>query len=433
MDQLEISNYSVSFSSNGRWKMKIRKVDSWLKSSELKMTFVVFTKRFVNEAMSTSTENLNKLFTILKKGRVKVYMQEYLKSDTAGFYDFYEERLISEEELIKSYEDSQTDISQKKEWRKDLGEHLDDSLLYEYDKKSTIDNHLRLAREMKEQLPEIKRIRSCILSSFNEVTSFKVLSELQNLIRDELQYIDENEILHIYIPKKHQYVHEIIDLIRSFEEYLKSVEDLSFKVSVNETVQGVSYKFVTNEILITQNEVAEKFVDFKSFIDLCETKPELARDVLESKGFDPNQALEVIGRLTKKYKRILFDIQQKKERLEFQMQQEIQSELFEINVSNLSLSKVASDYSVDRIQNLYNITDKDWRVIELIKKYKPLIPEQSLLSDLAALRDDEMDTKERKRAGFNLKKMLQSIKSKAIEKAEGNLIEWAFEQINSIF
>jgi hypothetical protein len=260
---------------------------------------------------------------------------------------------------------------------------------------------------------------------------FRYLSQIYDYIKSEIIERFSNEILNIYIPRQYGYKFEFDDFIQVFEKYLKGVEQLNISVEVNETQKGVNYKFISNDLIEKISDLPEKFQRFTNFIDICEKEPEQALQLLESKNIAPNQALEIIQRLSKKYKRLVLDIQQQQERIELAYKQEVQAELFEYGYSDTPFSLVQKSFSIEALDTIYEPSLEEQEFIRLVQTHTESIDVTNLKSDLGIINDLELKQDDRKRSAYKLKKVLGKILNKGLEHAEKIAIDALVTYINS--
>lgn len=446
-DNISFSNYSLKFSSEGRWQKKLSTIENKIINNEIQSIIIVVCKNLINEIETLSNKQMIDFLRICKKTNCIIAIQEYLLEDEPLYYDYLENRKLSIDELqgivIKLEKEQQEAVMEFNEQNTNTGNEstdediLDDELFRNspyYNEKHAVGHYttkLELLQETKNLFPKAKNLIEILKNEFEEFVTFKFLNQVIEIAKDELIEQFANEILNIYIPKQYGYKFEFDDFIQVFEKYLKNIEQLNISVEINETTAGINYKFISNDKIESITDLPNKFNRFTRFIDLCEKEPETALQILETKNIAPKQALEIIQRLSKKYKRLVLDIQQQQERLELTYKQEIQSELFEFGYTDTPLSLVEKSFSIKAIDHVFHPNEIELQFIDLIQKHEEILDSDNIKSELGILNDLEIKPDDRKRSAYKLKKRLSKILNKGIEYGEKIIIESIITYINS--
>lgn len=446
-EDLKYSNYSLSHSTDKRWQNKLSTIKKYIDNNELKCIIIVIGKYFIDELKYVDNDKLFDLFRLCGRTNCLIAIQEYLLEDKPLIYDHVTDRkysIIELEDIVKQLElDLKNDnyieseqvkfIKQRREEindKYDLEAENEDELLPSYN----IDGYkrkLELLRETDKAFPRIKELINIVHSEFDNIVTFQFLNQIFNIAKDEITEQFSNEILNIYIPSQYGYRYEFDDFIQLFEKYLKNVEQLNISVEINETSSGINYKFISNDKHEKISDLPNKFSRFTNFIDLCEKQPDTALELLDKKNINPKIALEVIQRLSKKYKRLALDIQQQQERIELAYKQEVQAELFEAGYSDTPFSLVQNSFSVKTIEDIYLPNEEEKNFINIIQKHDDSLDIANIKSDLGIIKDQEIKLEDRKKSGYKLKKLLNKIVHKGVKYAERIAIESLMTYINS--
>jgi hypothetical protein len=438
------SNYSLSYSTPNRWKKKLSNIEEMIESGELQCILIVVTKSLVYDWNNLKNEDSKALLDICKRTNCIVAIQEYLTKEKPLYFDYNFGKYVSAEEIENLIEELQTEgndhylrkklldernvtyITEDEEGNPILKDTFEwDALINRYKEK------LELLEDTKEILPKAKEVIGYFDSIFEETITFQLLSQLTHRVKEELIEQFSNEILNIYIPKQYGYTSEFQDFINLFERYLKTVEKLNFQVVINETFEGINYKFISVEKIENIDDLPNKFQRFSHFVDLCENDPSNAMQLLENKNISQENSILIIQKLSRKYKRLLLDIQQQKERLELSFNQELQNELFESQYSDTPFSLVERNFASKSFENIYAPNENELEIIRIFEKYAPEVALNQIQSNLGLVRDPNMPNKEKEKSGYKLKKTLLKIMRKGIEHAEQIAIEAAIRYINS--
>jgi hypothetical protein len=445
LSDISYSNYSLNFSSEKRWENKLDKISELIENNELQCILIVVSKYLIDDIESLGIKRFKELLELCSKTNCFVAIQEYLQEDAPLYYDYIrnkkltidelEELAIEEENRYKSSPTIEIDI---KDLNDDIPFDIKDILGEPPFEDDNTSKHLsdfrrkvELLRATERIFPLAKEIINILKSNFEDVMVFRYLSQIYDYIKSEIIERFSNEILNIYIPRQYGYKFEFDDFIQVFEKYLKGVEQLNISVEVNETQKGVNYKFISNDLIEKISDLPEKFQRFTNFIDICEKEPEQALQLLESKNIAPNQALEIIQRLSKKYKRLVLDIQQQQERIELAYKQEVQAELFEYGYSDTPFSLVQKSFSIEALDTIYEPSLEEQEFIRLVQTHTESIDVTNLKSDLGIINDLELKQDDRKRSAYKLKKVLGKILNKGLEHAEKIAIDALVTYINS--
>ncbi|HET6558029.1 MAG TPA: hypothetical protein VFG54_11990 [Prolixibacteraceae bacterium] len=441
---MPFSNYTLSYSTANRWKKKLLNIEEMINSGELQCILIVVTKSFIYNLNNLKNEDYVDLLNICKKTNCIVAIQEYLIQKEPLYFDNYLNKYVSEEEigeLIKELKEKGNDhylrnklleernvsyITEDEGGNPILKDSFDwNALINRYNEK------LDLLKGTKEILPKAKEVIGQLESIFEKTITFKLLSQLTKHLKEELTEQFSNEILNIYIPKQYGYTVEFQDFINLFERYLKSVENLNFQIVINETFDGINYKFISIEKVENIDDLPNKFQRFSYFVDLCENEPSQAMQLLDNKNISKENAINIIQRLSKKYKRLLLDIQQQKERLELSYSQELQNELFECQYSDTPFCLVEQNFSSKTFENVYAPNEEELQIIKIVEKHAPEIGINQIQSNLGIVKDPQISSKDKEKSSYKLKKTLLKIMKKGLEHAEQIAIESAVSYINS--
>lgn len=431
LENISYSNYTLNFLSEKRWKNKLDKINYKIENNELQSIIIVVSKYLIDEVESLGIKRFKDFIKACQKTNCFVAIQEYLEADAPMYYDYLEDRYLNVEELQEKV-DNQKNIKHHPNFNHSDPLSSENNFdISSQGVKSEYERKLELLKETERIFPKAKKVIKLLKKNFEEIITFKYLSQVYDFVKSELIENFSNEILNIYIPRQYGFKFEFDDFIQLFEKYLKSVEQLNVSVEINETSKGVNYKFISNDMIESISDLPNKFKRFTDFIDICEKEPEHAIHLLESKNIASSQALEIIQRLSKKYKRLTLDIKQQQERLELTYKQEVQSELLEFGYSETPFSLVENRFSVESFNTIYIPNNEEKEFIRLVQNHKSELDITNVKSDLGILNDQEIKPDDRKRSAYKLKKILTKILNKGIEHSEKIAVDVLVAYINS--
>lgn len=449
LNDISFSNYSLSSANEKNWLRKLSKIEAMLQQNELQCILIVVCRNFIEEVEYLGPERFKAFLSICKKTNCFVAIQEYFLEDEPRFYDYTVDKKYTIAELEKIIKDSKNEadknVNVKKVSLSLKGSKTTDSLVTTdvfdelegtepppfFSEENRYERYLDLLLETERIFPQAKKVIKILKSEFEDSMSFRFLSQVEEYAKNEIIERFSNEILNIYIPKQYGYKFEFDDFIQLFEKYLKSIEELNISIEINETGSGINYKFISNDKVDNLRDLPNKFKRFTNFIDLCEKEPEQALKLLEDKNITPNKALEIIQRMSKKYKRLALDIKQQQERLEFEYKQEVQREIFEYGYSDTPFGLVQKSFSIKSLDDIYNPSEEEEKLIQIVQEHSDDIEVINIKSDLNIIKDSEIKLDDRKKSAFKLKKILSKIVSKGIEHAERIVVESIITYINS--
>ena len=446
-DEIAFSNYSLQAANESSWKSKLTKIEKKIDSNEIRCVIFVLCNWFFYETENLAKEKLLELIRVCKKTKCLVLAQGFVLDEKPVYHEYLSKKKYTTEELHNlinnlenelkfldprnldaPFEEYKTPFDENDDGYR---EHLYNQDTYTSREINKYKDKLRLLKETEEIFPRIKETLKIFEVEFDEIIPFQFINQIYETIKDEIVEIFSNEILNIYIQTQYGYRYEFDDFIQLFEKYLKNVENLKLSVEVFETKKGINYKFISIDKTESITDLPNKLNRFTEFVDLCEKQPEQALSIIENNNIDSEKALEIIQRLSKKYKRLALDIQQRKELLELQYKQEIQTELFEHQHLQTPFSLVKNDFSVQSLDNLYNPNPTEIEYINILKKHQGDINIQNVKYDLGILNDEEIKDSDRKRSAFKLKKPLLKLLEKGLEHAERIAVEAIVTYINS--
>lgn len=282
-----------------------------------------------------------------------------------------------------------------------------------------VDRAIELQREIEEF-----RIR---LLETTDVAPFYQRSDVTIRIQEFLEDIEQGVFLRLYVPSDRYQSDQLRSLLTVLERYMKQVEGTSFGVDARKSDRGVVYLFKMDANSGVQNELADLFSRFDSFMRICGDDPKQAESLLKQQGHSGAQSTKLVGTFSRDYKRLLLDTRHEYESKLLTLRQRMESEMIEGNVSiqtpnlsaglanlipnadssnvlnvtfeNVSVVNTNLQTEIDQIVNgsiTYN--DNDKLIQQLIMQNAEGIESAQLMSDLDQLKDETVASTNRSTA-----------------------------------
>jgi len=124
---------------------------------------------------------------------------------------------------------------------------------------------------------------------------------------------EKNLIFRIYVPSERMWANEAEKLLQLFREYLQKVSGLNVRHDQHRTNQGVVYEFFGGDSLEV-GSLPKAFDEFSSFMDMCASNPEHAKDLLASANLNKVEVFNLVEKYSKEARRLHVDIKQERER-----------------------------------------------------------------------------------------------------------------------
>ncbi|MDN4166877.1 hypothetical protein QWY31_15300 [Cytophagales bacterium LB-30] len=379
------------------------------------------------------------LETLEKTKNLVICFEENI-NENFNYYDYDSKEYVSEPKLKKAIKNLSKDLVDaeskfSKYEAKDIerGELWADS---EYRLLSGRITHLRsIIKKYKLGLDRIKDYQSrkqeisnfidSLLEAKIELCTFHSKSELEPRIENFIKNLSNDIIFSLYVSDE-QYLNEEFDqFLKIFQSYLERIEKIKLSIEIRPGHQGKNFDFKVKEEKLNESNFQEALTRFDDFVSLCVSSPDEVLSHLQENEFDTAEAIEIIKEFSKKYKRLLLDINHQKQKIELSLKQEFENRLIEsdINLSSRELmlfssEKPNSTTNILLMDDMNRFSKQEYQILELATKYseKSKLPE--VKTNLEILRDSEIPSEEKKVALNKLKSFIFKTGRKAVKHAE---------------
>jgi hypothetical protein len=176
-------------------------------------------------------------------------------------------------------------------------------------------------------VPALRRGVSYLKASGLNVVAFR--SDPEVTVAAETFIIDtQNGILfRMYVPVGRLYDSEIAHTVELFADYLAKVVRIKVRVDKTLTNCGVIYAFYSD--ISDANAGAAKFAEFTEFVDLCETSPGAAAELIRHYNLNHRQVAAIIERYAKAAVRLRIETRQQRESALLGIRHRLEIELVE--------------------------------------------------------------------------------------------------------
>jgi hypothetical protein len=176
---------------------------------------------------------------------------------------------------------------------------------------------------------EVRQEVAELLSSFGiDVVPYEKNVDFVVVASVFVEMQEKNLIFRIYVPSERMWANEAEKLLQLFREYLQKVSGLNVRHDQHRTNQGVVYEFFGGDSLAS-GSLPEAFDKFSSFMDMCASNPEHAKDLLASANLNKVEVFNLVERYSKEARRLHVDIKQERERKLLAIRHSLESDLAE--------------------------------------------------------------------------------------------------------
>ncbi|MEQ6117910.1 hypothetical protein [Reichenbachiella sp. MALMAid0571] len=258
-----------------------------------------------------------------------------------------------------------------------------------------------------------------------ELSTFHKKSELEPRLEDFLKNLANDVIFTLYVSNEQYLNKELDQFVKIFQSYLEKIENIKLSIEIQESSNGKKFEFKVKEEKLSTSNFQEALTRFDDFISLCISSPEQVLDQLRENNFDPSEAIEIVREFSKKYKRLLLDINHEKQKIELSLKQEFENSLLEqnIDISSRELSlfsnqKASSMPNLLTTDNLKRFSDHEFQILQLASQYSQNEKLPEVKTNLEILRDLDLPKEDKKVAFNKLKAFLLKTGKKAMKQAE---------------
>jgi hypothetical protein len=162
-----------------------------------------------------------------------------------------------------------------------------------------------------------------------DITPFGRTAEMNVLSEHFLIETEKNLIFRMYIPKGRIWSEQTEKLLQLFKDYLGRVSKIKTRLDQRATDNGTVYEFHGEEEH-SDSSMQEKFKDFTSLMDLCNTDIAAAEELLRNVDINQSEASSIITKFSKEAKRLQLDIKHESETKTLALRHRMESELTDI-------------------------------------------------------------------------------------------------------
>jgi len=415
------------------WKKRIVEIKKLRSSDELAAVIVYLpTPVFLYGCKTEFTEAWKALLSELGECHAILFAYEENLQGEFRYFDKNAGQFLNADELEEKIE--------KLCMAKDYDEYDDE---YGYGLVSRLRLTAEQVRDAEKSPGEIRNFLRVLYGSEIQVCPFKARADVTLRIEEFLEELEGGVFLRLYVPTNRWQADQLASFLRTFERYLRQIEQKSFVVDTRQTDNGVIYLFRAEKAIASMQEL-EKAVDrFDQFMRLCRDDPDEATGVFKSVGIDAMDAGYLISRYSKDYQRLLLDTRHEFEYKSLLLRQRFEAGLIEntnaaslqniesgaasvalclsgntgpisINVNKIvSNGDVSIQNEVSRIINgdiTYN--EQDQRLLQLFESYASRLESVQLRSGLDQLKDTSTPDKTKKTARQRIVSFLYRVGTK---------------------
>jgi hypothetical protein len=311
---------------------------------------------------------------------------------------------------------------------------------------------------------DVERFFKSLFSAKVEISPFWKRSDTTVRIERFLEDIDENVFLRLYIPNDRFQSDQIAAFLRSFERYLREVEQADFTIEIRKTEFANIYVFRGGHAEDTLSNFEDALSRFDDFMKLCRDDPSRAVTLLQQTKLPKDGLPFLVAKYSRDYQRLVLDarheLEQKRlllaQRLELDVLQLGEGNLppnlqttgpsFLLNISgnsgslNLHLGELAlgdqrniSQVVGDVIEGSITYNDEDRRILNIIEQHATRLEGVQLKSDLDQVKDKSTPLEQKKTSMQRIAGFLYKEAGKVADHVAQEVIKAAIKYVMSGF
>lgn len=288
-----------------------------------------------------------------------------------------------------------------------------------------------------------------------EVVPYKKRTDLTLRIQHALDEIEGGIFFRLYVPNGRLQAEQLASFLRLLESYLQRVEQISFSYDQRHTEHGTIYEFKSQNQVVDIGSLDNALARFEDFMNLVESDTRKATQLLESMNVSSTEAIQLITRYARDYRRLRMDIRHEFESKMLALRQRLEGEALDlshldflpatqplqpsnllsipfntgpvtINVTSSSIrdSQVISTELAQIIQGDITYNAEDSQLIAFFEKYADRLEAITLRTALDQLKDKTVPEEERQTAKQKILGFLYKILPKVGETALKVLLEY---------
>lgn len=330
------------------WERKIESIKDSINRSLVDGIILYLPTSFLLQASKKEySEIFIKLLCELESTKAILIVYEENLYGNFNYYDYEIEEYLSKEELEKRIKSSL--VAEKPPYTTEEVD-IESSDLFELREKygylfsfDTDKLMLALGRliDYENRKEDISSFIDSIVASNVDIIAFKDKLEIRTRVQSFIFEVTRDIFFSIFIKKDQPLHEEFESFIRIFEKYIQNIENVLINIDIEPSEDGVSFNFKSKNREINFENFNQAIERFGQFMDLCINDPEKAIEIVNKKINNVGDALNLIQDLSKKYKRLLLDIQHQKEKILLFARQEFENGIEEIREKN-NLTQLSS-------------------------------------------------------------------------------------------
>jgi hypothetical protein len=456
---IDFYNYQLG-KKPGTWAKKINDIDAKINSGEIHgLVIYLATPLFLQASKAEFIGFWEKLLGLAKNVKSIVIVYEENMHENFDYYDYHDKKYYGLEEITRRIahlekeledwftleHDSEMFAQYQETLRKYSDAFFENTMLYGSDTKEFLDSmkefrafrvyqneqsirdSLFKLEKGKERLEdyqsrtnEISNFIDNIVNSDLELCTFSEKESVQYRLQPFFEELLKDIFFTVYISQDQLLSAEFVDFIKIFEKYVQQIEGYNFTIDNSGSINGNTYLFKSADGKINSKNFQQVIHRFNEFMELCSLNPESALQILNSKFTNPQKALDTLQIFSRKYKRLMMDIEHQKERLNLMIKQDLESALVEMNVHENTTSLIANlegdlfnllntKRSLNEnylIQTNSHYTTEEKQIIDLAREFGSAEDISTVRSNIDKLKDNYIVMAEKKTAGERIKHLL---------------------------
>jgi hypothetical protein len=245
-----------------------------------------------------------------------------------------------------------------------------------------------------------------------------------------LDELDAGVLLRLYVFDKRYQSEQFNAFLRLLENYLKTVEKVSFTIDRRKTEHGLVYVFSSKNAITSADELTVAIARFQEFMEFCEHDAAKAKNILTAASIAPGEAEALLARYGRDYRRLKLDTKHEYEHKLLFLRQRLEGEILDTDLASalklaldsssrtvLSLAGNSGPISINVTNNAVHtashiaqfidgditFNEQDNRIISLVDQHCEGLDAATLKSSLSELKDDSTAPEAKKTAGQKLK------------------------------
>lgn len=264
------------------------------------------------------------------------------------------------------------------------------------------------------KISKAKQLIRDLFSSGATIIPYKKRINLTTAIQDYLDNLENGILLRLYVPNKQYQEEQLASFLRLLENYLQTVEKISFSIDVRKTEHGHIYEFKSKKDIQTADDLNKALARFEEFMELCQNDIKKARQMLENTLLTQSDVEHLLSRYIREYRRLKMDIRHEYEQKILALKQRLESDILEGECINnyelalpgnpaalLSIPNNLGGVNVSIGQIFYgdiHYNQEDRLLIEFFEKYAEKLDKVGLKSSLSELNDESAQKEKRQTA-----------------------------------